>query len=235
MAVRITAAFAQAHSPQPGPAMHLYEGVMSGTAEGQQLLWAGAALTAAGTALGLARLPQHRVPQVAVLSAAFFVISSIHVPLGVTAEHLVLTGVMGLVLGWAAFPAVLVALMLQAVFFAMGGPLVLGLNAFVMAAPAVACHYLFRGLVRGRDERLVFAAGFAAGVTAIILSGLLNGAALWLAGKPFQLAGGLMAALHVPLGVVEGLVTGSVVVLLRKVRPEVLDALPLATSGETVL
>jgi ABC-type Co2+ transport system permease subunit len=38
-----------------------------------------------------------------------------------------------------------------------------------------------------------------------------------------MLAGGFLA-LHLPVALIEGLVTGSVVVLLRQVRPEVLRA-----------
>ena len=90
--------------------MHIYEGVFAATPHGQLLLLAGAAATAAGTAIGLRKLDYQRMPQAAVLTAAFFVASLIHVPLGATSVHLVLNGLLGLVLGWAAFPAVLVAL-----------------------------------------------------------------------------------------------------------------------------
>ena len=214
--------------------MHIYEGVLAATAGGREILLAATALTAAGTAVGLRKIDQERVPRVAVLSAAFFVASLIHVPLGPTSEHLVLCGLLGLVLGWAAFPAVLVALLLQAVFFSFGGPTTLGLNTLIMALPAVVCYYLFRGAVRGGNEATVFAVGFAAGAVGILLSALLCAGSLVLAGGPFIGVGKLVAALHVPLAVVEGLTTGSVVVLLRKVRPELLDAPPLAASAKEV-
>ncbi len=204
--------------------MHIYEGILAATPEGQQVLAAGAVLAAGGTALGLWRLDYDRIPRVAVLSAAFFVISTIHVPMGPTAQHLLLTGLMGLVLGWAAFPAILVALVLQIVMFSYGGPTTLGVNTFIMAAPAVACHYLFRRLVRSPNEPLVFAAGAAAGATAILLGGLLSAATLSAAGSQFELFGVAMFLGHPPLALVEGLVTGSVAVLLRKVRPELLGA-----------
>ncbi len=204
--------------------MHILEGVLSGTAQGQAMLVAGAALTAAGTAIGLRRLDYERVPQVAVLSAAFFAASLVQVPFGPTTEHLVLSGLLGLVLGWAAFPAILVALFLQAVFFSFGGLTTLGLNTLIMAAPAVVCYALCHRLVRSRRETVVYAAGFAAGATAILLAGLLNAGALLAAGEAFATVARLVAMLHLPLALLEGLVTGSVVVLLRKVRPELLDA-----------
>ena len=209
--------------------MHIYEGVLAGTSHGQAVLLAGAAAAAVGTAIGLRKLDYDRVPQVAVLSAAFFVASLIHVPVGPTSIHLVLSGLLGLVLGWVAFPAVLVALVLQTVFFSFGGPTTLGINTLIMAMPAVVCYYLFHAIVRNGREPWVFAAGFAAGSTAIILGALLTGASLVLAGKQFEMAGAMMALGYLPLVLIEGFVTGSVVVLVRKVRPELLNA-PLLES-----
>jgi hypothetical protein len=102
----------------------------------------GAALTVAGAAIGLKKLDYEAIPRVAILSAAFFVASLIHVPVGPVGLHLVLNGLMGLLLGWLAFPAILIALFLQALLFQFGGLTVLGVNAFTMAAPAVVCFCL---------------------------------------------------------------------------------------------
>jgi cobalt/nickel transport system permease protein len=43
-----------------------------------------------------------------VLSATFFVASLIHVPVGPSSVHLIMSGLAGLVLGWTAFPALFV-------------------------------------------------------------------------------------------------------------------------------
>ena len=210
--------------------MHIYEGVLTGTVAGQGVLVAGAALTAVGTAIGLHKMDYERIPRVAVLSAAFFVVSVIHLPLGPTSEHLLLAGLMGLVLGWAAFPAVLIALLLQAVFFSFGGLTTLGINTTIMALPAVACYHLFHRTVRNGGEKTAFAVGFLTGASAIILGALLNAGSLWITGPEFRIIGAVVATMHLPLAVVEGLVTGSVVLLLRKVRPELLGASPLTCS-----
>jgi cobalt/nickel transport system permease protein len=215
--------------------MHIYEGVLAGTPHGQMLLVGGALAAAAGTAIGLRKLDYDRVPQVAVLSAAFFVASLIHVPVGPTAVHLVLSGLLGIVLGWVAFPAVLVALVLQAVFFSFGGPTTLGLNTVVMALPAVACYYLFGSAVRSGSEFRTFWAGFAAGATAIMLGALLTGSALVFAGREFEALGPMVFVGHLPLALIDGFVTGSVVVLVRKVRPELLDAPLLETLQPEVV
>ena len=112
--------------------MHISEGALS-----PAMLGAGAALTVVGTAIGLRRLDYDRIMTVAILSSAFFVGSLIHVPIGLSSAHLILNGLLGAILGWAAFPAILTALLLQAVLFQFGGITVLGVNTFNVAGPAV--------------------------------------------------------------------------------------------------
>ena len=74
-------------------------------------------MSAAGVAVGLKRTSNEQIPEVAILASAFFVASLIHVPLGPTSVHLILNGLVGLILGWATFPAILVGLLLQALLF----------------------------------------------------------------------------------------------------------------------
>jgi cobalt/nickel transport system permease protein len=210
--------------------MHIAEGMLSVSSEGIVVLAAGAAVTAAGTAVGLRKMDYERVPQVAMLSSAFFVASLIQVPLPGASVHLVLNGLIGVILGWSAFPAVLIALLLQAVFAGEGGPTTLGLNTMTMALPAVACYYLFHHAVRWRRETLAVAAGFAAGAVGVLFGSILTATALMIAGEAFEMVGYAVLIAHLPLAVIEGLVTGSVVAFLRKVRPELLEAPLLAPS-----
>ena len=210
--------------------MHIQEGALSGSTEGIVILCTGAALTAAGTALGLWKMDYERIPRVAMLSSVFFVASLFPVPLGFTSVHLVLNGLVGLILGWAAFPALLVALFLQAVFFGYGGLTTLGINSLTMALPAVICYYLFHLAVRSRHQTATFLAGFAAGGIAVVLGALLTAFALSASGAEFKWVSQAVLIAHLPVAAVEGLVTGSVVVFLRKVRPELLEA-PLLVPG----
>ena len=92
--------------------MHISEGVLSAP-----VLITGAVLSAAGIAIGLRKMSYDKIPEVAVLSSAFFVASLIHVPIGPSSVHLVLNGLLGILLGWMAFPSILVALSLQALLF----------------------------------------------------------------------------------------------------------------------
>ncbi|MEW6262337.1 MAG: cobalt transporter CbiM [Thermodesulfobacteriota bacterium] len=197
--------------------MHISEGVLSGP-----VLLAGAGLAAAGVSLGLKKMDYDRMPRVAMLSAVFFLASLVHVPVGPTSVHLVLNGLVGLVLGWAAFPAILVALSLQAVLFQFGGLTGLGVNVLDMALPAVAGWYIFGPWVRGHGNGLAWAASFLAGFSALFMSSLMLALALIFTGESFMAAAGTIVAAHLPVMVIEGLLTAACVHFLRKVKPEVL-------------
>jgi cobalt/nickel transport system permease protein len=199
--------------------MHISEGVLS-----PAVLAGGAGLAAAGCAIGLKKLDYEAIPRVAILSAAFFVASLIHVPVGPVGAHLVLNGLMGLLLGWVAAPAILIALFLQALLFQFGGLTVLGVNTVIMAAPAVFCFYVYRGLLR-RQGTAAAVAAFACGATAIFLSGLIVAAALITTGQAFVQVAKLVLLAHIPIMIIEGVITLFVFQFLKKVRPEILEGI----------
>lgn len=213
--------------------MHITEGLLTVSQSGVLVLGAGWLGTALGTSAGLARMDYDQMPRVALLGSAFFVASAISFPLGGISAHLVLCGLMGLILGWSAFPAILIALLLQFITFGQGGLTTLGVNTFCMAAPAVACHYLFGRALRARSEWLPLASAFAAGTFGLVLASSLHAGALWLLGSEFHFIAGMAWLIHLLQAVLEGAVTAHVVGFLRKVRPELLDASwPAAGYGE---
>ena len=199
--------------------MHISEGVLS-----PAVLASGAGLAVIGTAIGLKKLDYEAIPRVAILSAAFFVASLIHVPVGPVGVHLVLNGLMGMLLGWLAVPAILIALFLQALLFQFGGLTVLGVNTVTMAAPAVFCFYAYRGLLR-RAGRPAMVGAFACGVTGILLSGLLVAAALITTGQAFLQVAELVLLAHIPIMISEGVITLFIFLFLKKVRPEMLEGI----------
>ncbi len=196
--------------------MHISEGVLS-----PAILGLGAALSVACTAVGLGRLDHERLMTVAILAAAFFVGSLIHVPIGPASAHLILNGLLGAILGWAAFPAILVALVLQAVLFQYGGFTVLGVNTFNMAFPAVLGFYLLRPLM-ARQGRLRTVGAFCCGALSVAGAGLLTALSLAWTDEGFLQAARLLFLAHVPVMIVEGIVTVLAVSFLAKVRPEML-------------
>lgn len=186
------------------------------------VLIAGAAGAVAGCAVGLKKMDLENTPKVAVLSSAFFVASLIHIPVGPTSVHLVLTGLVGILLGWMSFPALLVALFLQAVLLQFGGITTLGVNTLVMAAPALLCYILFAQFVRGRNNTVAAVAGFLAGATGILLGGMIVALFLISTGEQFITVAKLFVVVHLPVMIVEGILTAFVVTFIRRIKPDVL-------------
>jgi cobalt/nickel transport system permease protein len=196
---------------------HIPDGVLSAP-----VLIAGAALTVGGLTVALRRLDYDRIPQTAVLAATFFVASLISVPVGPSSVHLLLNGLMGLILGWAAVPAIVVALFLQAVFFGFGGLLVLGVNSVNMALPAMVCAALIGPAVRRAQGRRAWLLGAAAGALGVALTGVLVSLSLALSSAAFESVAKVLLITYFPLMLAEAAVTGAVVAFLQRVAPELL-------------
>lgn len=196
--------------------MHISEGILSAPA-----LASGAVLAAGMIVIGLRRLDPARMVRVGLLASAFYVASLVHVPIGPGNAHLVLNGLLGLLLGWVAVPAILTALLLQAVMFQFGGLTVLGVNTVIMAVPAVVCHYAFGPLVN-RTGRTAALGAFAAGALAVLLSATLVAFFLIFSGEQFLQAAWVILAAHVPIMLIEGLMTMFLVAFLKRAKPELL-------------
>ena len=98
---------------------------------------------------GAWRVRDEEVPRVALLTAVFFITGWIHVPVpGGPRTHLLLTGLIGVVLGPRCLLAVPMALFLQAALLSHGGLDALGVNSCVMGIPALGSWLLFAGLRR---------------------------------------------------------------------------------------
>ncbi|NJL21422.1 MAG: cobalt transporter CbiM, partial [Leptolyngbyaceae cyanobacterium SM1_3_5] len=176
--------------------------------------------------------PTAGVPKAALLTAAFFVASSIHIPLPPTSLHLILNGSLGAVLGAYAFPAILVGLFLQAVMFGHGGLTTLGLNALVMGLPAIAAAQLFRlhsGFPKRQWTIALFA--FLAGAIGVGLSTLLFvtlaiaflPAGLDVATERAAILG--LIVTNLPLMLIEGVFTALLIGFLQRVKPELVPAI----------
>ena len=196
--------------------MHISEGVLSAP-----VLVSGGVLAAVGTAIGLKKIDYDHLARVGILSATFFVASLVHVPIGPSSVHLIMNGIVGLLLGWAAFPAILVALLLQAVFFQFGGITTLGANTIIMALPAVICYYMFEPLMQ-KNQRVLFLAGFGCGFCAVLFGALLVGLALMFTEENFLTVATLVVTAHIPVMIIEGIITAFCVVFLKKVQPAML-------------
>jgi cobalt/nickel transport system permease protein len=198
---------------------HIPDGVLSG-----QVLATGAVISLGLFAQGLRRLDAESIPQAAALSAAFFVSSLISIPLMVSSAHLLLNGLMGLMLGWVAVPALAVALILQAVLFGFGGLAVLGVNLLNMALPALVCALLLRPwLHKATSSRDYWLIGAAAGVMGVLLTAVMLSLSLALSGKAFIPAAKIIFMVYLPLAALEGLISALLLGYLHRLAPELLQ------------
>lgn len=217
--------------------MHISEGVLS-----VPVLISGWGLAFAGTIAGIKKIKNEDIPKVAILSSSFFVASLIHVPFGVTSVHLILNGLLGILLGWAAVPSILIALLMQATLFQYGGLSSLGVNTVITALPAVVSYYIFRITIRNKrsqdfvkhDTKPILSfrfwsnnflgiISFFCGAFAIVMSALLLGIALAVSGDEFILVAKLAVMAHIPVAIIEGIITASCILFLKKVKPEALE------------
>ncbi|SIS84606.1 cobalt transporter CbiM [Phaeovulum vinaykumarii] len=197
---------------------HIPDGVLS-----LPVLLGGGALAAAGVGLGLRALDDRAIPRVALLSAVFFATSLLSIPVGPSSVHLLLGGLMGVLLGVGIFPAVLVALALQAVLFGFGGLTTLGVNTVNIALPGAVVGLALGPLIRRqtRPGRAGALAG-AGAAAAVFGTGALVAGALWLSAPEYTPVARVLLVTYLPLALVEAAVTAIVVGFLTRVEPAAL-------------
>jgi cobalt/nickel transport system permease protein len=196
---------------------HIPDGVLS-----LPVLAGGAVLAAGGLALGLRRMDEADIPKTAILASTFFVASLVAIPVGPSSVHLLLSGLMGLVLGVRAIPAVFVGLLLQAVMFGFGGITSLGVDVVDIAFPGVAAALVARPALARAEGWRVGAIGAAVGAVGVIGTAGCVALALALSSADFVPSLRVIALTYIPLALAEAALTGVVVAYLRRVKPEAL-------------
>ncbi|MCK5133904.1 MAG: cobalt transporter CbiM [Candidatus Sabulitectum sp.] len=168
------------------------------------------------------------VSRASVMAAVFFVVSWIHIPLPPVSVHPVLAGLMGILLGWISFPAILTGLFFQAVMFGHGGFTTIGINSLSMGGAALLARGLFVLLQRKSGERKILVAGFVAGFAGVMMAVVFTCSFLILTLPEYintktEISSILgMSAAHLPLALAEGVFTALVVRFILRVRPDML-------------
>lgn len=171
------------------------------------------------------------LPKVAVMTAAFFVASLVHLPFGPTSVHLLIPGLVGALLGPSAFLAIALGLALQCLLFQFGGLTALGANLLMMGLPALLAglvFYHFKGQTRTRRIWV----GALCGGGATIFSATLLALLLATGGEDFYGVAKLALGAHIPVVLIESGVSAMVVSFLLKVKPEILD-IPFVLKGKS--
>jgi len=197
--------------------MHISEGILS--APVLTAGFVGAGLLAAATMRGM---DMEEVPKLSVITSVFFVTSLIKFPIGPSSVHLILNGLAGVVLGWRAFPAILLGVILQAIIFGHGGVTVIGVNSVMLGGGALVAYGVWQLRHYFSFARKEFAFGALAGGVGTISSGLVLSAALLTTGEAFFAVAGAVLLAHIPIMIIEGFVVGACAEFLNRVKPDIL-------------
>ncbi|WP_394702719.1 cobalt transporter CbiM [uncultured Cohaesibacter sp.] len=198
---------------------HIPDGILSAP-----VLIGGATVAIAGVAMGLRSLNDRAIPRAAILSAAFFTASLISVPVGPSSVHLLLSGLMGIMLGYAIFPAVAVALLLQALLFGFGGLTTLGVNLVNIALPGFLLALLIGPIMRtAQSAAMRTTLSALIGGLSVMGTGGLVALSLALSAPEYTPVASILIATYLPLAIAEAFVTAAVVTFLSRVQPDALE------------
>jgi cobalt/nickel transport system permease protein len=92
-----------------------------------------------------------------------------------------------------------------------------------MALPAVICFVCFKKLIRDQKAWVSLLSAFLCGFLSVLLGSLLAAFALVFTGESFLVAAKLIVVAHLPIMVIEGVITAACIKFLKKVRPELLE------------
>lgn len=174
--------------------------------------------------------PQQKIPRASLFTAAFFVASLIHIPIPPASIHLVLNGVMGAILGYYSFLAILIGLFFQTVMFQHGGLSTLGINGVIMGIPALVAYHIFRinNQSKRRKKFLTQILAFCAGAGSLILSATLFTVIIITNITSDLDAQAEINAIYLSLisyviqAMIEGVFTMMLISFLEQVKPEIL-------------
>ncbi len=204
--------------------MHISDGVLS------MPVVAATSIVAVGlVAYGLKGLKEKEIPRIALMAATFFTASLIHFNVGASSVHLLLSGITGLMLGRRTPVAIAVALILQLLMFQFGGISSLGANIISASLPAMFVAALVRPYI-GKKAKNDFICGALAGGfgvlgTILIVVFLLIESNLRFGMGAFSTSNIILVS-HVPVMIIEAVVTAFAIRMIARIRPEMLDFLP---------
>ena len=201
--------------------MHILDGVLS-----TPVAAATSAAAAGLTAYSLVGTKEKEIPKIALMAAVFYVGSLIHVNIGGSSVHLLLSGIIGLMLGRRTPVAIAISLVLQLITIHFGGVTSLGANILDVSIPAMFSAWLVRPFI-GKSPKRDFAFGALAGALSVIITVVM--VSVWLVESntrygygPFKAINSLMLG-HIPIMIIEAVVTGFAVQMIGKTRPEMLQ------------
>lgn len=198
--------------------MHLADGVIS------MPVVIGTSIAAAGlVTYSVHQMREEEIPKVSLMTATFFVLALISVPIGPSSAHPLLGGLLGIVLGKRSPLAIFIGLLLQAMIFQHGGLTTLGINTLLIGIPAIVAWKLYTGLEKRANSFLV---GGILGSLGVLLSVALLVVTLLLTDSSFGEGAfsvvNLLLLGHLPIFIIEFFLTGFALAFILRVRPNLI-------------
>ncbi len=212
--------------------MHMADALLSPAVGG--IMWVASAGTIAYCSSKVRKeMDNSKIPLMGVLGAFIFAAQMINFSIPVTGSSGHLGGglILTILLGpHAAFLSIASVLVVQALFFADGGLLALGCNIFNLGFfPAfIAFPLIYKKIIcnQATPTRISTASIIAAifglqlGAFGVVLETVSSG----VSSLPFSTFVAMMQPIHLAIGMVEGVVTASVVTFVYKARPEIMQS-----------
>lgn len=204
-------------------AVHIADGILAPA-------WLNCGLVVVGLMLviGCWHLTEEQIARTGVFTAVLFIASLIHPPIPGAKVHLLLNGLAGILLGRQVGLAIPIALILQALLFSHGGIYTLGVNCTTIGVPALIVALLFVALRKfvGLNKRWKrYLIGGSLGGLGVVLTLMLYYLVLRfgsLEGEDLQALANIAFVLHIPVLVIEIIISALLVDFLYKIKPELL-------------
>lgn len=211
--------------------MHMADALIS-TAVGGTMLAVTAGIAAHSVRRVNRDFDEKKIPLMGVMGAFVFTAQMINFTIPGTGSSGHITGalLLAILLGpHAAFLCMASILLIQALFFADGGLLAWGCNVFNMGFYACFLAYplIYKKIAGSKvTPKRIFTGSILSSVAAlqlgafsVVVETLLSG----ITELPFGTFVLLMQPIHLVIGVVEGIITGAVILFVWKARPELLE------------
>ena len=223
--------------------MHMADALLSPEVGAAMCAVSAGAMICSGVKMKGGREAEKKLPMMAVSGAFVFAAQMINFTIPGTGSSghigggILLAALLG---GPAAVLTIAAVLVIQCLMFADGGLLALGCNIFNMGVLPCLVVYplLFRRIFGKKTSRgrlmaasiLSVVIGLQLGAFGVVLETTASG----ISALPFSTFVLLMQPIHLAIGLVEGIVTGGVLMFVYETRPEILDGAQEKTETHSV-
>lgn len=200
--------------------MHIADGILSTTT-----IVASYTATAGLLAYSIKETKDEDISKISLMSATFFAVALISIPVGPSSAHPLICGLVGIILGNKSSISFFIALLLQALLFKHGGLTSLGANTIMLAIPAMISSKIFIYLkpkINSNFLKGAIVASLGVLMTLLILIGILFFTNENFAKGDLSIINILIVA-HLPILIIEAIVTGFAVELIEKNKPSLIE------------